>query len=114
MRTHAMTPPQRKALGKKILKLRRAMDLTQTDLAGPYTGAYISHVEQGKRNPSLGFIAYIADRLAVSVDELLRESRDRCRCGVLKFKSDRRCWACETEAIARDWRHRQHALEERL
>lgn len=44
--------------------------MTQVELAGRYTGAYVSMIEVGHKNPSPAAVREFADRLGVGLDEL--------------------------------------------
>lgn len=61
------------ALGAKINQLRGAQNISQQQLADAANldRAYISGVENGKRNISLGALLRIAAALSVSIEELL-------------------------------------------
>lgn len=55
-----------KGIGDRVRRLREESGLSQTDLAHPtYSGAYISHIEHGKRAPSPAALAHIAAKLGV-------------------------------------------------
>lgn len=59
-------------LGARVRRLRKDKGLSQEALADPhYTAAYISHVENDKRTPSQKVLEHIAERLGVSVEELV-------------------------------------------
>jgi tetratricopeptide (TPR) repeat protein len=59
-------------LGRRIHAMRTARALTQRELAAPrYTAAYVSSVESGRRMPSSDAVAHFAERLGVSVPELV-------------------------------------------
>ncbi|MDQ3878255.1 MAG: tetratricopeptide repeat protein [Actinomycetota bacterium] len=59
-------------LGDRIRTLRLERGLSQEVLAEPnYTAAYISQIENGKRNPSREVLEHIADRLGIDVDYLI-------------------------------------------
>lgn len=59
-------------LGKQIAKLRKELGITQDDLAKKIDSSrvYISHVEQGRRSPSLELLEKIAKALKVQVKDL--------------------------------------------
>ena len=59
-------------LGKNISKLRKAQKLTQQQLADKLglTQAYMGHIEQGRKSPSLEVMEKIAKALRVSVKDL--------------------------------------------
>lgn len=61
------------SLGKKIKELRRKSGLSQKDLAD-YVGvsqAYISKIEEEKRQPTFRIVVLIANALNITMDELL-------------------------------------------
>ena len=62
--------------GKKIRKLRKAKGLTSTQLAEAVgtSQAMIAYTEQGKKLPSVQTLAYIADSLGVTMDELRKKT----------------------------------------
>lgn len=65
LRTHAG------ALGRRIKKLRLERGLSQAQLAEPeLSSAYISLIESGDRQPSDRALAFIAERLGLTLDEL--------------------------------------------
>jgi transcriptional regulator with XRE-family HTH domain len=71
----------RKKFGKKVRQLRRAMGLSQEELAfraGVHRN-YLGGIERGERNPALDNIAAIARALGVDPSELLRFERDELR-----------------------------------
>lgn len=59
-------------LGKQIAKLRKAKDLTQAQLAEKIevTQAYLGHIEQGIKSPSLETLEKIAKILKVQIKDL--------------------------------------------
>jgi len=59
-------------LGERIRTVRCRVGLTQAQVAGDAVSVgYLSRIESGQRRPTAGLLIGIADRLAVSVDELL-------------------------------------------
>src|SRR5260370_17684252 len=63
-----------RAVGAKIRAARRAMKLTQSNLAGPdFSVSYISAIERGQIQPSLRALAILAARLGLSATQLLAE-----------------------------------------
>lgn len=63
--------------GQKLLYLRRSKQLTQVQLAerlGTVTQSYISHLEAGRKEPSLEFVLMVADIFNISLDYLLRDT----------------------------------------
>src|ERR1700754_109770 len=60
--------------GTRVRELRQAKGLTQQALVGDgISPGYVSLIESGKRTPSAAAVARIAERLGVSVDELVAE-----------------------------------------
>lgn len=59
-------------VGDRIRTLRCRAGLTQSQVAGDAVSVgYLSRIESGQRRPKAGLLIGIADRLAVTVDELL-------------------------------------------
>lgn len=71
-----MKQTDRETLRQRITELRRAMGITQCELArrSKLTPAAISQIESGIRLPMLSVFAKIADTLAVSMDYLVGRS----------------------------------------
>ncbi len=69
----------RKRVGFNVQRLRRGKGLSQEELAfrGEVHQIYLSGVESGKRNPSIGVLGRIANALEVDIEELFRRSRTR-------------------------------------
>jgi methanogenic corrinoid protein MtbC1/DNA-binding XRE family transcriptional regulator len=63
-------------VGEKIRTLRKTNNLNQSDLAerAELDRAYISAIEMGKKNVTIGSIYKIACALSVSIDDILRAS----------------------------------------
>ena len=63
-----------KQFGKKVRQIRLDKGLSQGDIARRLKlhRSYISGIERGVRNPSLGVVEKIAKALNVSVDNLLK------------------------------------------
>jgi len=60
-------------IGTRIRDLRLSKGMTQTALSGNgISSGYVSLIESGKRTPSDRMVREIADRLGVSVEEILR------------------------------------------
>ena len=61
-------------LGQNLKRIRTKKGMSQGDIARALEvhRAYISGIENGKRNPTLATIKKLADALGVSADELLR------------------------------------------
>ncbi len=63
-----------KKLGDNIKRIRLAKDMTQGDLCRKLEvdRAYMSNIENGKKNPTLSTIERIAKALVVSIEELIK------------------------------------------
>ena len=61
-------------LGQNLKRIRNKKKMSQGDIARALKvhRAYVSGVENGKRNPTLATIKKLADALGVSADELLK------------------------------------------
>mgnify|MGYP001601562186 FL=1 len=61
-------------LGQNLKRIRTKKAMSQGDIARTLEvhRAYISGIENGKRNPTLATIKKLADALGVSADELLK------------------------------------------
>jgi len=66
-----------KRVGLNLQRLRRAKRLSQEELAhrADVHQTYLSGVEGGKRNPSIGVLGRIAAALSVDIEEFFRRSR---------------------------------------
>jgi tetratricopeptide (TPR) repeat protein len=65
-------------LGGRLRHFRKQAGLTQTQLAGErYTGSYVSALENGLVRASMAALTYLAERLDVSVEQLLTEQVPR-------------------------------------
>jgi len=64
-----------KTVGKNIRRLRKDRGVTQEQLADEAGMAmrYLSGVERGEENPTLRFLAKIADALDVSLPDLFKK-----------------------------------------
>lgn len=62
-------------VGKNIRRLRKARGVTQEQLAAEAGMAmrYLSGVERGEENPTLRFLAKIADALEVPLTDLFKK-----------------------------------------
>lgn len=65
-------------LGEAIIKKRKSLGMSQEELAkeSGVDRGFISNVERGTRNPSLGLVASIALALKVRVSTLMRDAED--------------------------------------
>ena len=69
--------PMVRLFGQKLQYLRRSKQLTQAQLAaqlGTVTQSYISHLEAGRKEPSIEFVLMVADAFNISLDYLLRDT----------------------------------------
>ncbi|MDQ4143793.1 MAG: helix-turn-helix domain-containing protein [Actinomycetota bacterium] len=58
-------------MGRRIRDLRQQLGLSQEEVASPnYTAAYLSQVENGKRQPSHEALTHFSERLGVTVEQL--------------------------------------------
>lgn len=63
--------PGATGLGARIRDARRAAGLSQAELGEPqFSGSYISHIEKGRRTPTVEVLEHIARRLAIPVWQL--------------------------------------------
>jgi transcriptional regulator with XRE-family HTH domain len=69
----------RKRVGLNVQRLRRSKDLSQEELAhrADIHQTYLSGVESGKRNPSVGVLERLARGLGVDIEEFFRRPRVR-------------------------------------
>lgn len=69
MRRNARLP---KELGKRIRKRRKALKLSQEELAtrARISPVYMGYIEQGRNTPSLEVLQKIAKALGISMSEL--------------------------------------------
>ncbi|GAA0485020.1 helix-turn-helix domain-containing protein [Streptomyces sp. NPDC046215] len=69
--THRIRAGEPADIGRRVLRLRTELGLTQKQLAEPaYTAAYVSTLEAGKVRPSDTALRHLAERLGITVDEL--------------------------------------------
>lgn len=61
-----------RALGKKIKKLRKIMDVSQEELAHQLSisRVYMGFIEQGRESPSLKLLLRMSRKFGVKVEEL--------------------------------------------
>jgi transcriptional regulator with XRE-family HTH domain len=55
------------AVGQTLRSERHRLRLSQQELAGGFSAAFVSRVEQGDAVPSLPALAYMADRIGLSL-----------------------------------------------
>ncbi|GGH34484.1 helix-turn-helix domain-containing protein [Paenibacillus segetis] len=61
-------------IGEKIRQLRLSKGMTQSQLAGEHiTKSMLSQIENGKAQPSIGSLQYLAQQLGLEVSQLLEE-----------------------------------------
>jgi transcriptional regulator with XRE-family HTH domain len=67
-----------RCLGEVINARRKRLKLTQVDLAAEsgVNRAFISNIEQGRRNPSIGAVASIAKGLKTRVSKMLAKCEE--------------------------------------
>jgi len=58
-------------LGMAIRRRRLVAGLTQADLAGPFSAAYVSAIERSRIVPSLPALILLAERMGTTASELL-------------------------------------------
>jgi transcriptional regulator with XRE-family HTH domain len=70
-----------KRVGLNLQRLRRGKGLSQEELAhrADVHQTYLSGVEGGKRNPSIGVLGRIVVALGVDIEELFRRPRSEKR-----------------------------------
>ena len=68
---------EHRRVGLNVQRLRRDRELSQEELAhrSRVHQTYLSGVETGRRNPSVGVLGRIARALGVDIEELFRRSR---------------------------------------
>lgn len=65
------------SFGTRLRTARRRAGLSQVDVGGDrYSGSYVSHLESGRRQPTLEVAEYFAARLGVPIPELLGAEPD--------------------------------------
>jgi transcriptional regulator with XRE-family HTH domain len=62
----------RLSLGSELRRRRLAAKMSQDEVSGPLTRAYLSQVECGRTMPSLAALIVLAEKLGTSADEVLR------------------------------------------
>ena len=91
------------ALGKHIKAVRKAMKMTQEQLAlkSNVSVKYIANIENGKQNPSFDILSSILHVLPLSLDSVinpnLSEAERECRelesiYLLVRQKCEKRCW----------------------
>jgi transcriptional regulator with XRE-family HTH domain len=64
-------------LGQEIRRRRAALGMTQSDVAEPFSKAFVCAVESGRCVPSLSALLLLADRLNTTGAELLQAVNPR-------------------------------------
>jgi hypothetical protein len=59
-------------LGTELRRRRLAANLSQDEVSGPLSRAYLSQVECGRTMPSLAALIVLSEMLGTSADEILR------------------------------------------
>jgi transcriptional regulator with XRE-family HTH domain len=59
-------------LGTELRRRRLAANLSQDEVSGPLSRAYLSQVECGRTMPSLAALIVLSEKLGTSADEILR------------------------------------------
>lgn len=65
------------AIGAELRRLRRSRGLTQRQLGGRFTAAFVSAVELGYAMPSVPALLTLTDRLGVGLDQFFRGVNQR-------------------------------------
>lgn len=67
-------------LGENVKKLREKANMSQRQLATKVlvSNSVISDIEQDKKPPSLQLAANIANALGCTVDDLIKEKKEKC------------------------------------
>ena len=80
------------SLGKRIIKRRQALKITQQELAQALgvTPQHISFIEQDKGAPSLSLLPKLAEELGVSVDYLVSGKEGIITDTIPAIKADKR------------------------
>ena len=69
--------PFASAVGQTLRSERRRLRLSQRELAGGFSAAFVSRVEQGDAVPSLPALAYLADRIGLSLADFFERVGER-------------------------------------
>lgn len=62
----------RRRVGAALRAARLARGMTQGQLAGPYTAAFVSRIEHGDAIPSLSSLEVLTAKLSISLEEFFR------------------------------------------
>jgi len=65
------------AVGQTLRSERRRLHLSQQELAGGFSASFVSRVELGDAVPSLPALAYLADRIGLSLADFFNRVADR-------------------------------------
>ena len=69
--------PFANAVGQTLRMERRRLRLSQRDLAGGFSASFVSRVELGDAVPSLPALAYLTDRIGLSLADFFERVADR-------------------------------------
>lgn len=95
------------ALGEKIKRRRKELDMTLKDLAGDrITPGQISLVESGKSNPSMDLLEYLAETLQTSVEYLIESEESQAEKISLYFEK-----LAETYILLKDYSIAQQYID---
>jgi len=65
------------AVGQTLRTERRRLRLSQQELAGGFSASFVSRVELGDAVPSLPALAYLADRIGLSLADFFDRVAER-------------------------------------
>lgn len=65
------------AIGAELRHRRRGRGLTQRELGGPFTAAFVSAIELGYAMPSIPALVVLTQRLEIGVEEFFRGVNER-------------------------------------
>ena len=104
------------AMGERIASLRKARELTQTQLAEALgvTQQTVQAYEAGSRRIPVSALPVVARTLAVSLMELFGEAQDKAQKAGARRRGPAPQWLQHIEAIARLPRSRQQFVAEML
>lgn len=100
--------PLRIRVGLVFRAARLARGLTQGELAGPYTAAFVSRVEHGDAIPSLGSLEVLTARLAMTLEEFFRLVEQQDGGEVVGMPNDR---SADSQQFAAECQDRPRAIE---
>ena len=95
-------------LGTRLRDARLAAGLTQAEIAtGVLSTAHMSRIEGGLRRPSPELLEILADRLGLSLEELLDETKAGDR-ALPRLRRPEHLRALNAARSAANWLHRPH------